>query len=209
MFPNMKLGIVSIILPFVTPSKESLLKLLSIIKPERNIQTSVAWMLDGYGCWCYFDGLQGHGPILDHYDQKCKDLQHGYRCAAIDGKSELENCSPLTVAYNPIMQSTYFQAETDFTPIIDQCIDFNQGSLCAQRTCILETVFLKRILSLPFDQMAGNFSLLHDSLDVDGVWGVRIGSGANVKRCCGDYPFRQPYNEAYFQCCGGSVQQFC
>ena len=66
----------------------------------RSLSGSAVDVLNGYGCWCYFESLAGHGPVQDVYDELCKSLQHGYECAMIDNG---EDCEPWTVEYNGII----------------------------------------------------------------------------------------------------------
>ena len=51
----------------------------------RNLQSQLGlWLssINGYGCWCYFDGKfgKGKGEPIDELDQFCKTLQQGYEC---------------------------------------------------------------------------------------------------------------------------------
>ena len=61
----------------------------TIIDPRtpglRNLQSQLGlWLssINGYGCWCYFDGKfgKGKGEPIDELDQFCKTLQQGYEC---------------------------------------------------------------------------------------------------------------------------------
>ena len=65
----------------------------------RSLSGSAVDVLNGYGCWCYFESLGGHGPIQDVYDELCKTLQNGYECCVIDDPT----CEPWTVDYNSIL----------------------------------------------------------------------------------------------------------
>ena len=65
----------------------------------RSLSGSAVDILNGYGCWCYFESLAGHGPVQDVYDGLCKTLQNGYECAVLDNG---EDCEPWTVDYNGI-----------------------------------------------------------------------------------------------------------
>ena len=192
----------------VFSSKESLLKILNQFTSSRDLSSSFIKILNGYGCWCYFDNLNGHGPTFDNYDNFCKNLQLGYRCAILDGKLENSPCDPLTVSYNPVMMWTHTQGEN---ALINECKNFNQNDLCAQRACILETIFIRRVLDQGVLNLSGNFSLLHSEGNFDFVeeCGVRLGGGSGEVKCCGEYPNRKVYNSDYFQCCAGSLQMFC
>jgi len=62
--------------------------------------------IDGYGCWCYFDGAynKGRGQPASLVDAACQQLQHGYKCAILDGDDEGQECVPWEVDYKIVLQ---------------------------------------------------------------------------------------------------------
>ena len=54
--------------------------------------------LNGYGCWCYFDGTMGKATTQDSYDAICKVLSQNYQCAEIENN----NCIPWSQSYNEL-----------------------------------------------------------------------------------------------------------
>merc|ERR1712179_296376 len=58
-----------------------------------------------YGCWCNFDDQsfnvpgRGRGAPVDRWDENCRQLQEGYRCAMMDAESAGQTCNPWEESY--------------------------------------------------------------------------------------------------------------
>merc|ERR1712159_843575 len=74
-------------------SSDSARNLVPILGPQLN-------QINGYGCWCYFDGEynKGRGQPVSMVDSECQQLNNGYKCAMVDAEIEGDqNCVPWEV----------------------------------------------------------------------------------------------------------------
>ena len=98
-----------------------------------------------YGCWCYFFSNvgRGRGEPQDNIDALCKVLADGYTCITIDSEEETGgSCSqdPWDIEYNDIIGQTggtYY----------DLCSANNPGDNCAIRSCVIETQFIRDLVT--------------------------------------------------------------
>ena len=98
--------------------------------------------LDEYGCWCYLDGGQGSGKGTpqDSIDTLCKVLADGYTCIAMDADEEGTPCVPWEENYQDII------GQTGGT-YLDLCTANNPGNNCAIRSCVIETTFVRDVVT--------------------------------------------------------------
>jgi len=158
-----------------------------------------------YGCWCYFDDnyIQSRGPVQDEFDEACKTLNNGYKCAAIDGLERGTNCEANKIDYE---QYDYFSGGE----LHEECTDLNfenEDPACAIDACIIEGNFLQTMFAYFF---GGNIfpdpSFKHDSGNFDVEEECKVG-GYNIKserQCCGQVPNRYPFKvfSGERSCCG-------
>lgn len=192
--------------------------------------------LNEYGCWCYFNEMSGRGTAQGPFDELCKNLQRGYRCAIMDGNCE----EPFKIKYKGLFGG-YLQMD-----IPGDCAKRNGGpDTCATRACTIETQFQKDVLMTWLEGQDWRIDLMHKNgfdaaLQCGGEKPGNGGGGGNdgnrssqesapqgvpEKECCGDYPTRFPYihvggsreccngityNAALLQCCAdGSTSVAC
>ena len=85
---------------------ERSIQLMNVSNPNSQLRggmvTGVLQYLQEYGCWCYFDDIykKGRGNPVSMIDSACKQLQHGYECAVLDGNLEGDSCVPWKVRYS-------------------------------------------------------------------------------------------------------------
>lgn len=217
----------------------------------RQLSDTTLQNLNEYGCWCYFDTDHGRGKgqPINEVDGVCKVLHEGYDCAIIDWSIEKpqllakgQDCIPWEVSYN---------SATDLggRSLVEACLD-NNRKLCPQRACMIEGHFILSIYDLMVQFKSIDKSFLHSNgfnpttgclpiPPTDGGGGggsgtIPIGnkppgSGGGspkpttpLRKCCGEYPVRFPYETANgnrrccvdktylvkggMECCNGSVQ---
>jgi hypothetical protein len=181
---------------------------------------ALAASINGYACWCFFDGEhrgKAKGSPLDDFDNACRTLNWGYTCATHDNG---ETCIPWESVYNaPTISPNDFSQ--DFGVL---CGNLNPVDQCAEHTCIVESIFIRTINSLVNQQaQTPDEDYKHTNAGfshVDSCPGFSVG-GALFQGCCGDYEnSRKPFNkgpnderkccngntflDAIFTCCGGS-----
>jgi len=157
--------------------------------------------IDNYGCWCFFQENHGSGKgsPLDEADRICKALHHGYDCAILDVlDASGDECIPWEVDYN---------AGTSFgiDGIKDSCETLNPDSLCAQFACMVEGVFVVKMIQTfitfgainPANLPQNGFDF-RSSCIVDGG----TDNKTDDRECCGLLPFRYPYKPIDRECCG-------
>ena len=91
--------------------------------------------VSGYGCWCHFEdeGLPlHHGKPLDWWDEKCRELAHGYKC----GLNEVIGCTPWEADY----QVGTGSGEAN---LVQNCEINNAGNECAKLACKVEGQFVQ------------------------------------------------------------------
>jgi len=192
--------------------------------------------LNGYGCWCYFETIKGHGPAQDEFDELCKNLQHGYQCAEFDG------------CIDPI-HTDYLGIGGGFltTDIQAACARNNDAGTCSTKVCILETEFQKQVLLQWLDGNTWENKFMHKHGFVVSEYCAELNNLKNSiplnpasaqaqhivdmyeisqhDVCCGEYPNRYPfsheggargccngitYQTVSHKCCSdGSVKIFC
>lgn len=166
-------------------------------------------VINGYGCWCYFDKPvnRGHGQPIDNFDGYCKQLNEAYDCITM----ETDGCDPLTVEYS--WGGTPFMTETGQ---LATCTMGNPTNACASSTCAVEALFLYRLMELLKEYVVANGASPNSLLDmVDPALTHERGSfdtsqcskhtgNTGEKSCCGDYPIRYPYRDQFGsrKCCG-------
>ena len=90
--------------------------------------------IEDYGCWCYFDGVKGHGDPVDTVDQHCKQLNLGYECIKMDHPE----CNVTWIEYySDIMQVMNGDLKTE-----EMCSEFNEDQ-CAIDVCTVEVRFVE------------------------------------------------------------------
>jgi len=95
-----------------------------------------------YGCWCDLTNslhLASNGSPVNALDEACKNLHHGYNCAAIDDPS----CNGRTLDAS---KGEYVLPLKAVSPLVDptvECANANPGNTCGYNTCVLEANFLR------------------------------------------------------------------
>jgi len=175
--------------------------------------------IEHYGCWCYFGSeyTKGRGKTQDEIDEMCQMLHFGYECIIRDSDSDgTLGCFPWDVNYTNTINASVV---TDpFTGHITGSIESDCSSnidLCALRSCVVEMQFVHTYFHLWIDRKFDrttfappNKNLLHsegfDSEDI--CHGAKSGYIEPEQLCCGDYPFRFPYNSnGNRACCGNKT----
>lgn len=162
--------------------------------------------VDGYACWCYIDGQSGHGKPIGETDTHCHKLHMGYDCIMMDSNDMNIECDSKEVDY--VVDWIF---EIDHTNTFTWTFDCAANlEFCAQKSCIVESHFIRELVSQGatvwenYDtsmRHSANFDAqaeCYKTRDGNGVGGT----GRNIE-CCGEYPFRYPYNTKHglVQCC--------
>jgi hypothetical protein len=160
--------------------------------------------IDGYGCWCYFDGqyTKGRGQPASLVDAACQQLQHGYKCAILDGEEESDECTPWEVSY--LSASQYGESL-----LVSKCDELNPGNNCASRACKIEGYFVIAMFQAFFDPESNHSpALLHENgFDPKVECPTKTGVKSEYK-CCGYYPYTiRPYKtyDGKRACCNGKT----
>lgn len=172
-------------------------------------------VLNNYGCWCYFQENVGKGRGIpqDNPDSYCRTLHQGYECIMIDHDLANDTCIPWEVEYGSssgIAGVTPFI--NDLVNLIHECDQNNPVDSCARKACKVEGYFLVSWLRWCFsggiNGMVVDFDLRHDfgfTPDQFNCPGIPPEGSLPYaeERCCGEYPFRQPYkhSQGYRECC--------
>lgn len=164
--------------------------------------------IDHYGCWCYFgedEYIQSKGPVQDEFDQACKTLNNGYKCAAIDGLERGTTCEANKIDY---IQYDYFSGGELHEECTSTNFDNAVDPACAVDACIIEGNFLQTMFAFffGFPSRFPDPSFKHDSGNFDVEEECKVG-GYNVKserECCGQVPNRYPFKifQGERSCCG-------
>lgn len=177
--------------------------------------------INGYGCWCYFQGDhgKGKGTPVNEVDTFCRYLHDGYECAIRDSKEEGHHCTPWKVDYNPAISlgGALFGPGNDAT-IDFECAEKNPGNKCAERACLIEGYFVLNIMDSFFKGIMFDPTKAHkkgfepaDHCPGQGGSGHRKSGIA----CCGIYPRRFPFRtlDGHRECCGtkayNTLTNFC
>jgi len=163
----------------VNNSTSSARNLIPILGPQLS-------QIDGYGCWCYFDGdyNKGRGQPASLIDASCQQLHNGYKCAMVDAEMEADDdCVPWEVPY---FAGSHFGEAM----LVEKCDELNPTDQCASRACKVEGWFVISIFQAFFDPESGHSSaLLHDNgFDTTTECPTKTGVKSDYE-CCGTYPF--------------------
>lgn len=107
----------------------------------------------GYGCWCDFsentetDTKNHKNPEpVDFFDENCKELHQGYDCAQIDGLYESLS-DGLCLSRHKQVNSIQVQINPyNKNALKDACTEANFGDLCGIRVCMIEHLFVARLV---------------------------------------------------------------
>lgn len=184
-------------------------------------------VLQGYGCWCYFEEERGKGQPVDDYDSQCKVLQDGYECLRLDAEKEQLDCDIWTVEYNSAVGFGGISS-MNIEALKLECDNSNGGpNTCESRLCRVEGWFVQNIILLMFQKFqVPNPTFQHQSMNFDPSIECQVKPGVqSEKECCGQYPIRWPFktqggdrdccqgrtfNAALNQCCAdGSTRPTC
>lgn len=182
--------------------------------------------INGYGCWCYFNGdiNSGKGPVvLDNatghrnaVDQYCKILQNGYQCMLIDDAS----CDPTSVSFTSAtglalqpafsLNDDKSHNSTKASTIWSACQAVNENE-CQAQACAVEGYFILNLFDLflsgqqldnTLSHQFGYFQPSQECLLNSNNFGESTGDAV----CCGTYPerakhqIRQGFSNR--ECCG-------
>ena len=138
--------------------------------------------VERYGCWCYLPPdsdyrSNARGRAVDQMDSFCKVLINGYKCATFDAENNGEaSCDAQTVPFN--FPNIFLGTQTE--DFATQCITLNPGSVCAQRACQIEIVFvLPLFCEAGVCQISSKFTDFQDSDMFDSSL-VHISAGGTV-----------------------------
>jgi len=167
-----------------------------------------------YGCWCFLDPANDYrknarGQPIDEIDRTCRNLINGYKCATMDAEANGEEaCDAQTVDYVKfdIFNGLIENLEAD-------CISLNPDSVCAQRACQIEMVFMYPIIEDGLQNVDQN--LVHVSaggtFDPETICDGLFNPVKSETECCGQYseirhPFRLTHSDFTTRsCCSNTV----
>merc|ERR1712179_604546 len=168
-----------------------------------------------YGCWCNFDEDmtnmpgKGRGTPKDDWDESCRQLQEGYRCAMMDAEARGELCEP----WNQVYPSPGHALDQSFIRPVCEMVASTTQDQCTIDACIVETFFVDRVAHAIIPGAAVGFTNL-DRIDdnymhangfVPEMECIKHGRGSVEKECCGVHPRRFPYGVVNKMCCNGIV----
>jgi len=164
--------------------------------------------INGYGCWCYFDGdyTSGKGTPVNTVDEYCKILANGYMCIIIDD----DTCDPMTQSYDSGIGLSLSSGAEARTAVLADCTAQNSDD-CAIETCAVESYFVLNILTYFLSGNSLDTDQNHStgSIDTSSTCTVTSSSngGSSGEICCGTYPERQKFqtrdDSSDRSCCGG------
>lgn len=151
-------------------------------------------MLQGYGCWCYFEEERGRGKPVDIFDESCKTLQDGYECIRRDAEEQNIECNVWDTEYN---SAVGFGGLKDMTmgQLRDECDNSNGIDTCESWICRVEGWFTQNIIRHYFKNFQApqdQYSHSRGGFNPDTMCIITPGP-ASEKSCCGEYPVRFPY----------------
>jgi len=163
-------------------------------------------LLQGYGCWCFFEEERGRGQPVDEWDRQCKVLQDGYECIRLDAEEQNLECDVWQTTYNSAVGSGGLSTMS-MEQLRSECDASNIGDTCGSWICRVEGWFLQNILQMYFAQgsQPDVASFSHKN-GFEPATGCVVTKGpASEKSCCGDYPERFPFKTqgGNRQCCNG------
>lgn len=160
-----------------------------------------------YGCWCNMGPrlTEGQSAPLDKFDEACKSLQFCMRCTMMDNAelaSPEDVCDPKLNLYNVPF---FF-----FGTLEQSCGLVNALSTCNTRFCMCQTQWVWTVLDLSLLGETVREDLMQSNVNFDyetscPVSGNPNGSGSKDLMCCGNYPYRTPYNAVRLECCDNSA----
>jgi len=185
---------------------------------DRNVQIAIPSfnLFTTYGCWCYFNadgslqgtlnGRHGAGKPVDQMDEYCRQLTHGYDCllmesekegyvmaAALDPANNGNACVPWEVDYLSASGGGF-----DMINMLCQTLNTlgSDDKECAIATCKMESLFVLNILGLVGIGNGIDSQFHHDNGFVadQQTCPTVVGGGSDDRECCGDYPYKRPYN---------------
>lgn len=191
----------------------------------RGLMKGDVGMLNGYGCWCYFedDHGQGRGQPVDDVDKMCKTLHDGYTCLMMDTDNLDEPCIPWDTDYTSAIGVSL--SGMSMEAIQMQCRIKNDNDTCKSSVCMVEGWFIQSYFLFSVNGGALDAAHGHENgFNPKDDCPIRQGE-ASEKACCGDYPARFPYkiqdgtrgccqgrtfNSEIYQCCdNGKVKMEC
>lgn len=152
-------------------------------------------MLNGYGCWCYFeaDHGNGRGQPVDAIDQFCKTLHDGYTCIGMDAADAGITCIPWEVPYISAFGSG-LPTGLDEATLKSECDNKNGADTCESWTCRVEGWFVQSYFSYSVAGGQIEASYRHaNGFDPSVECLTTPGTKSADKACCNEYPHRFPF----------------
>lgn len=153
-------------------------------------------LLDGYGCWCYFetDHGAGKGKPIDPVDEMCKTLHDGYTCILMDAADRGITCIPWEVPYTSAFGGGV-PSGMDIATLQSECDANNGGSLtCESWACKVEGWFVQSYFQYGLSGGAIDTTKEHvNGFNTDLECITTPGVKSVDKECCNDFPKRFPY----------------
>lgn len=178
----------------------------------RAIQQSNMGLVNGYGCWCYFenDNYKGKGTPVDAIDQYCKLLHQGYECIIMDFENTPFACIPWEVDYNSAYAGGYHPLGLQPGHIEDECDRINTVGTCQNAVCRVEGYFMQGFFTEAIFNMGIDTTKNHNNgfnpEDEANCPTIVHNPGQYDMECCGEYPKRFPYKDRdNNKCCGNST----
>jgi len=182
----------------------------SFIPQDRAIGAPGMGLIDGYGCWCYFedDYYKGKGAAIDPIDQYCKLLHQGYECIIMDFQNTPFACVPWEVSYNSAYAGGYHPLGLTPGHIEAECDSLNTPGTCQNAACRVEGYFLQGFFGEAIFNLGIDENHNHEKgFDPDtNCPTITHTPGPFTMECCGEFPKRFPYkNRTDNKCCGTST----
>lgn len=164
--------------------------------------------VDGYACWCFIKGEVGQSQPIGNTDKHCFRLHMGYKCIDMDSRDLGIECDSKETSYN--VSWLYKRRYTGMYEWVYNCSDNND--FCSEKACIVESHFIKGLVSMDMTNWEGyELDMKHSNgvFDYEGECPT-TGGPPPEKECCGEYPFRYPYNTmgGFMQCCANGRPSF-
>lgn len=163
--------------------------------------------IDDYGCWCHFgeNFRKSRGVPQDIFDLHCRDVIRGYNCIYLDAQEENSSCVPFE---EPYLEPINILSTDTNQRLRDDCVNQNTGlsnENCKIRTCLVESLFIRDLAILEQANVVPDPNLrLENGFNHDAVCDL-YNDGFQNRACCGEYPFRFPYQQdGKFECCNNN-----
>lgn len=160
--------------------------------------------IDDYGCWCHFgeNFRLSRGHPQDIFDLHCRDVIRGYNCIYLDAADESSSCIPYE---EPYLEPINIRFDDTNQRLYDDCTNQNQNlpnANCKIRTCLVESIFIRDLAILEESDIFPDPNLrLENGFNHSGVCDL-YNDGFHERDCCGEYPFRWPYQiNGNHNCC--------